>query len=237
MRHKLSFIIASTSGSPVRQFTFARLGVQIAALLVVGLMVAAGFMVRDYARLRRDAQGREQLQRTLAARETEIVGQRRQIQHFAQQINEMKAELVALNQFEHKVRIIANLESDSDNQGLFGVGGSPPEDLDPRLELEARHDGLVREMHEQAQQLDAATVVQSRKFESLLDALEDKVNLLASTPAIRPAKGWITSSFGHRTSPFTGLKEFHKGLDIANREGSPVKATALPAAKASSARS
>jgi murein DD-endopeptidase MepM/ murein hydrolase activator NlpD len=56
--------------------------------------------------------------------------------------------------------------------------------------------------------------------------LENQRNLLASTPAICPTQGWITSRFGYRTSPFTGLKEFHKGLDIATRKGTAVIATA-----------
>jgi len=44
--------------------------------------------------------------------------------------------------------------------------------------------------------------------------------------AIRPTKGWISSSFGYRKSPFTDLREFHKGMDIANRKGTPIVATA-----------
>ena len=52
------------------------------------------------------------------------------------------------------------------------------------------------------------------------------MDLLASTPAIRPTKGWKTSGFGYRVSPFTGLKEFHKGVDIATRKGTPIIASA-----------
>ena len=63
-------------------------------------------------------------------------------------------------------------------------------------------------------------------FESLLKYLDDQKSLLASTPAISPAKGWITSRFGYRKSPFTGRKEIHKGLDIASRMKTPVQATA-----------
>jgi murein DD-endopeptidase MepM/ murein hydrolase activator NlpD len=49
---------------------------------------------------------------------------------------------------------------------------------------------------------------------------------VSSTPSIWPTKGWLSSGFGYRISPFTGLREFHKGLDISNREGTKVIATA-----------
>jgi murein DD-endopeptidase MepM/ murein hydrolase activator NlpD len=67
--------------------------------------------------------------------------------------------------------------------------------------------------------------MQNQSFEQLLDAMQDKLNILSATPAVRPTKGWVTSCFGPRKSPFTGLKEFHSGMDIANREGEPVIAT------------
>ena len=38
--------------------------------------------------------------------------------------------------------------------------------------------------------------------------------------------GWITSDYGWRTNPFTGKKEFHKGLDIAAPKGAEVYAAA-----------
>lgn len=60
----------------------------------------------------------------------------------------------------------------------------------------------------------------------LWESLSERQSLLNSTPNIRPAKGWFTSRFGYRVSPFTGRATLHAGLDIAAAPGSPVHATA-----------
>jgi murein DD-endopeptidase MepM/ murein hydrolase activator NlpD len=39
-----------------------------------------------------------------------------------------------------------------------------------------------------------------------------------------PASGYITSPYGYRRSPFTGIRQFHSGLDIGSAMGAPVRA-------------
>ena len=41
---------------------------------------------------------------------------------------------------------------------------------------------------------------------------------------IWPVSGYITSPYGYRNSPFGGARQFHSGLDIAARHGTPVRA-------------
>ena len=41
-----------------------------------------------------------------------------------------------------------------------------------------------------------------------------------------PLKGWISSKYGYRASPFTGEREFHNGIDISARSGAPIVAAA-----------
>ncbi len=55
----------------------------------------------------------------------------------------------------------------------------------------------------------------------------DKRNqLAAATPSIWPAHGWLSSSLGSRPDPFTGLPDYHEGLDISGDRGDPVYVTA-----------
>ena len=41
---------------------------------------------------------------------------------------------------------------------------------------------------------------------------------------VRPARGRVTSGYGYRSDPLTGLRKFHNGIDIANQRGTPVVA-------------
>ena len=100
-------------------------------------------------------------------------------------------------------------------------------DLNTDIAIERKQTSLIRDMHQQVDLLHLASVNQKHDFEIIYHYLDDKRNLLAATPSIRPvASGWISSGFGYRKSPFTGRREFHKGLDIATHKGEPIVATA-----------
>jgi murein DD-endopeptidase MepM/ murein hydrolase activator NlpD len=223
---KISFLILSNTGTKTRQislpsFIFRGL-VLIAGICLLGI----GYFIYDYQQVKHTQTVAKQLEQKILDQQDLIAGQQDQIQNFATEINKLKAQLVTLNNFEDKIRIIANLKHLEDQDGLFGVGGSIPEDLMTNTDLTNRKSALIRDMHDQIAQLEVASVNQKKGFSSLLRALEGQKNLLACTPAIRPTKGWKSSKFGYRISPFTGRREFHKGLDIANRKGTDIIAPA-----------
>lgn len=226
MRNKITFILLSANGSRIRQFTSSKLALAAMAMFTVMVLTGAGLLVRDYLVLKQAAAQVSQLHETVAARDAEIVHQKRQIECFANEINQLKINLVALDAFEKKIRVIANLEKPAGEDNLFGVGGATPEDLDTNTAIRRDQSGLIRSMHDHVELLERASYSQEQDFTSLLDQLNEKKNLLACTPSIRPAKGWISSNFGHRISPFTGRRELHAAYDIANRDGTPIVAPA-----------
>jgi murein DD-endopeptidase MepM/ murein hydrolase activator NlpD len=223
MRKKTSFVVLSNSGSAIKQLTIPSTFLR---LFIIIFLIGSGIFAFDYYKLRVAALNTVKHDVTIAGQTDEIINQRKQIQEFAEEITSLKSLLVDLNNFEKKIRIIANIEKKDDQDSLFGVGGSIPEDLDTHIPLTQKHNSLLRDMHEQVEQLNLASINQNESFESLFNYLKDQQNLLASTPAVRPSRGWTTSRFGYRTSPFTGRREFHKGYDIANRPGTPIIATA-----------
>jgi murein DD-endopeptidase MepM/ murein hydrolase activator NlpD len=108
----------------------------------------------------------------------------------------------------------------------LGMGGSDSGEYDDMQALDtmAELDALVdkRPLHEQVY--------------SLLDdlgELKGKLSQMAETlktrPTIMPVQDgeiWMTSGFGWRKGPFTGLREFHSGVDLSGKKGMPILATA-----------
>ena len=113
-------------------------------LILLGFIGTGAY---HYTRLHQAVADKENLQAALEKQKLEIEGQRDQIQSFANEINQLKSSLLSLNEFEHKIRIMANLEHKTDQASLFAIGGSMPDDLDPKMPLDRDHDRLIREMH------------------------------------------------------------------------------------------
>jgi murein DD-endopeptidase MepM/ murein hydrolase activator NlpD len=218
-RQQATVVIIPESGSWVKQFKLPRAFLVLVGCLVLLCVTAVPFFVYDYWQLKTTLPSRHALER-------EVADQRAQIQSFAKKINGLKSEIVAMRKFEEKIRDLADVEESVPGDAVLGVGGPTPEGLDPSIPLTERHHSLVREMHTQVDNIEETLAIQREALGELHEFLEARQSMLASTPTIRPTTGWRSSGFGYRKSPFTGRREFHQGVDIATRSGTPVVAPA-----------
>lgn len=81
-------------------------------------------------------------------------------------------------------------------------------------------------MRRQAGSLRDRAGQRGESLEALVGELEAKRHQLASMPSVWPARGWLTSRFGPRISPFTARRQQHTGIDIAAALGTPIAAPA-----------
>ncbi len=246
---RYSLIVVSDGTSPIRRLDVAKrsvrhavIGAGVAALLLLGLLV-------DYVRVRIDHVELGQLRALAQEQQARIDG-------FEDSVGALEEKLSLVAEFERKVRVIANLpgsvatggaevteveadelESATPVVPADGQGGEEefvPAVLDGRS---ARRSGLhgpegPRQgerfglLRRETERLGLVADARALSLKDLVDELEDKHHRLASSPAIWPARGWLTSGFGKRISPFTGRRQFHAGIDIASARGTSVVAPA-----------
>jgi murein DD-endopeptidase MepM/ murein hydrolase activator NlpD len=242
---KFSLIVVSDETSPVRRYEIRKdlvrngiIGSALAVLLLLGLVV-------DYVRVRIDNIELDGLRR-------ETVERRAQVAAFQEKLEGVDQRLARLQEFERKVRIIANLPGSAgtggaeitavgegedgdlgDHPGQAGladpIDGAPAVGPPSRILLPAEGDPepkRVSLLQQAAEYLGEVADGQGESLEDLVGKLEGKRDFLASSPSIWPAKGWLTSRYGYRVSPFTGRRQFHAGIDIAGASGTDVVAPA-----------
>jgi murein DD-endopeptidase MepM/ murein hydrolase activator NlpD len=65
-----------------------------------------------------------------------------------------------------------------------------------------------------------------RSYSEIMSHIKTQSSLLMATPRGHPCDGFISSPFGFRYHPIFQSRDFHHGLDIANRMNTPIHATA-----------
>jgi murein DD-endopeptidase MepM/ murein hydrolase activator NlpD len=226
--------------SPVRRYKVAHQLLKRAALGAAGAALVMAVVLVDYVRVRSDVGELEALR-------TETGRQREQIRDFTHKMEQLDDQFARLAEFERKVRVIANLPGAVAETEVgsvpSGVGGGEDdesslvrEELVPAAAQGSRaarprpaplpgadwHSALDAD----ATRLLHGAEFRERSFEELVEQLRGKSERLASTPSVWPARGWLTSGFGRRISPFTGKPHMHLGIDIAAERGTAVLAPA-----------
>ena len=205
---KYSIIIIPEGHRRTHRFQVKRNWVRLLAAVLVSAVLVVGGLVFHLVRIDLD---RTELQRL----RTERRSYQQELRLVSGQLQALQKEMVVLANNDTKVRLMAKLTKPVDNVPV-GVGG--PIETNPAQELS----GVQRQIDDIRQAID----LRRESLEELQGALNDQRSLFAARPSGKPAKGWITSGFGVRKSPFSSGSKMHYGLDIAARTGTPVLAPA-----------
>ena len=217
-------VFPGTSSSPKKiclPKKFAKLGFIVAGVLFVVFLASSVYFTHQYLQL----QGNET---ELAKLRKESKIRKIQVEKFSHQVKNFETEMARLERFEKKLRVITALENSpksvEKNWGVGGPYGLTTSSFNTSMGRGAA--SMVERLSNGLDHLDKQAKIQSISFQELDNFFKNQKSLLSSTPSIWPTRGWVTSEFGFRKSPFTGLREKHEGWDIAARSGSPVRATA-----------
>lgn len=216
---KVTIVFLPGASKKVKQLKIPRALLFFFFLIFLSAALFLTWGVRDYRAIKAKIPRLAQLEKQNEQQKIQLVA-------LTHKIDQISGKLIELKKFDQKLKTMVNLETNEDNSQFLGIGGSDPSLLNPDYTLEKAHQKLVRLMHKSLDNLDMEISIQTNEKEELYKFLENQKTMLASTPSIWPTRGWVSSRFGYRISPFTNEKEFHKGIDICTRINTPIIAPA-----------
>ncbi len=241
-------VFRGSTAKPLR-FSFPRKFVR--KLLIVGcLLVISDLLVISHYVIRTGEVWE------LAAFRNEAMSAREQTAAFSTAIDDLKKRISTMKEVNQRLRVMLGIEVPKTGDMVNGRGGEEvplpegssipskenstglPQTSRKGTELnhelaslasnEAARDDLevVASVKEGLEWLSREATTQERVLSELSQAAEQRSSRWAATPSIWPVKGWVTSGFGPRISPFTEKPAWHDGLDIGAAPNAPVQAPA-----------
>ncbi len=151
-----------------------------------------------------------------------------QMTAYTERLEEINKKVAALDELEFKVRDLVAMQSGSNREiRQVAIGGKEVDILRDYFAVsERREKEFFDNLNDTLLLMSSELEKRESSLSELVDYLEEQRLIMLSTPTIWPVRGWISSPFGFRSSPFTGRRVFHEGLDIAARYGLDIQATA-----------
>ena len=154
---------------------------------------------------------------------TQLKAEKEELEKVAKTVDEIKKN-------ESFIRDFLGLEKSDSSTGGLGMGGATLDFIDPAstISLNAEIPVAPKET-EPNLPLTTKALLLKKDLEELVYELIDRKNEWNTKPIIMPIEAdeyWISSGFGWRIGPFTSLREFHRGLDISAKRGTPIIAPA-----------
>jgi len=213
-----TLMIIPNRKSNVKKISVPKKVIRNIAIACIALILITLFIVYDYASIKRD-------RAELARLRQQTHKQSQEFQELAMKIDAFESKMEQLRQLDKKIRIVASYQTGRDRNLLLGIGGADNETNMKNL-LNDQHEKLVDGMRKSIAKLNEDAADREKSFNELLAFLHEQRSILASTPSLWPVRGWVTSDFGRRQSPFRAGMEFHQGIDIATRFGTAIVAPA-----------
>lgn len=231
---KLTILLIPEGARTTHQISIPRHVIRGAQCLCVALAGLSGYFLLDYLQLR-------EIRTSYRETTAENQGLRGEAKLLMNNLDEVKRSLRRVQDYSAKLADITKLKviRVSKKTGIgplsadeFAVASArqSQEVIDePReyVPLGVNLDKLVfRTAFDRMKTLGKEANQSALDLQHLLSTLSQQKSLLSAIPSNTPVNGWIASGFGQRTSPFTGERVMHMGIDVASPIGSPIYAPA-----------
>ncbi len=217
MANKSYTLMVISDNAPVRRFHVRKsliMQVGMGLMLLAGMGLGAGI---HYFQVARDAAENRILR-------DENLTLRGQLKSVRERIEHIGSTLDRVERFDQKLRAMTML---SDPQRNLAMG---PTETEPGMTAPATETQFTqltslessKALTGRLDRLSAEATRQEQSLQELQAYFQDQKSLLASTPSLWPARGWVTSDFGQRLDPYTADRVMHAGMDIAAPHGKEV---------------
>lgn len=138
----------------------------------------------------------------------------------AMRLGQLQAQVMRLEGVGERLVDMARLDKDEFDFSEVPAQGGPESAL-------AQGGYEVQDMMADLDKMTALLEKREQQLVAMESVLFNKELSRQGVPAGRPTKGgWMSSSFGKRTDPFTGKQAWHEGVDFAGKKGSEIVAVA-----------
>ncbi len=207
-----TLIVVSDHSQAVRKFRMPRRWLKRGLVGGGGALVIGLLAVIHYFTLLSASSENRSLKEENAQLKSQVLLVQEKVAH-------VQATLDRVERFDAKLRsAVTHLQDPERNLAIGPLGApegqasaAPPAASENPAALPGRIASLDTEAHRQEASL-----------RELSEYFEDQKSMLASTPAIWPTQGWVTSDFGARLDPYSSSRTMHQGLDISSPHGTPV---------------
>jgi septal ring factor EnvC (AmiA/AmiB activator) len=217
-------VIFPSATSRPRRFSIKRRTVRVLLLATVVAVVLEALFLVQYVTRSGEIWELENLR-------SEAIQHRQQATTLSSALEELRKQLSNMREVNVRLRVMLGLDPPKVPPSPLGLGGKE----ESRVVLQSvggmggegeSLSEVVSQLQQKLMWLKEEAFIQERHLHELTGIVGQRRVQWASTPSIWPVRGWVSSGFGRRVSPFTGEYMMHGGLDISAPMSTPVKAPA-----------
>jgi hypothetical protein len=217
-------VIFPSATSRPRRFSIRRRTVRVLLLATVVAVVLESLFLVQYVTRSGEIWELETLR-------SEAIHHRQQATALSSAMEELRKQLSNMREVNVRLRVMLGLDPPKVPPSPLGLGGKEESRMVFQSAGGMGGEGeslseVVAQLQHKLTWLKEEAFTQERYLHELTGIVGQRRAQWGSTPSIWPVRGWVTSGFGRRVSPFTGEDMMHGGLDISAPMNTPVKSPA-----------